>query len=764
MVKQQLLLLFFIFYSLLLSAQIEITGIVKECEYGDPLIGASIYLERPIRGVATDIEGKFYLKIDKQFPVKLHCSYVGYIKKEIQVDSSGVYEFCLDEMVTSETTMFPLSTIIDAPIYIHLPAPFMKIRSKELQRDNDVAITPALNRVSGVYMHSGALNTNRITIRGIGNRSPFATSKIRAYLDDIPLTSGDGETTLEDVDLSLIEQVDVWKGPTASIYGAGLGGMIHLRTGDNFNSYYLSTNTTMGSYGLIRNATNLNFGNKKKNFNLNINYNRTHSDGYRENNTYDREGIALLGKWKANEKNETTLLFNYIDLKAFIPSSLNRDDYENEPRKAAFTWNSVKGFEDGTKTMLGLSHQTKFAKIGDYVFKNKTSLFGQFRNAYESRPFNILEEENRAFGLRTSFDLDLKKWERPLFPMLSIGVEAFNEQYEWQTFVTNGGVQGEALSDNREVRSYINIFGQFYKNITKNISLLAGVNLNSTGYDYKALFDADSIDLSGDYQFDLVASPQLGLSYQVKNNLAFFTTVSHGFSPPSLEETLTPDGAINPEIQPEQGWNFELGSRGRVWDKLTYELTFYSMNIRDLLVAKRVGPDQFVGVNAGKTQHNGMELYADYKFSVRRFHMTFFSTYTYSDYQFVDFEDGDLNYDGNELTGTAPHHFNIGLDINNLDGFYGHLNYNFVDAFPMRDDNSIESDAYQLLNLKVGYKRTLFEKIDLNAFFGIRNVLDEQYASMILINAGSFGGNAPRYYYPGLPRNYYGGIELKYRF
>jgi iron complex outermembrane receptor protein len=35
---------------------------------------------------------------------------------------------------------------------------------------------------------------------------------------------------------------------------------------------------------------------------------------------------------------------------------------------------------------------------------------------------------------------------------------------------------------------------------------------------------------------------------------------------------------------------------------------------------------------------------------------------------------------------------------------------------------------------------------------------------MLLINAGSFGGNKPRYYYPGNPINYYTSLKLKYRF
>jgi len=255
------------------------------------------------------------------------------------------------------------------------------------------------------------------------------------------------------------------------------------------------------------------------------------------------------------------------------------------------------------------------------------------------------------------------------------------------------------------------------------------------------------------------------LNYNIDYNLAFFATVSHGFSPPSFSETLTPDGAINPNIQPEQGWNFEIGSRGKIDDRLTYEITAYTMRIRDLLVAERIGPDQFVGINAGKTRHNGLEVYMDYEIrSLTRWgNFKIFSSYTYSDYKFIDFKDDTADYSGNKLTGTATHNFNIGVDANINFGFYGNINYNYVDAFPMRDDNSIYSDAYQVMNLKLGYKKKfLTGDLELDVSFGIQNLLDEKYASMVLINAGSFGGNAPRYYYPGLPRNYYGAVSLKY--
>jgi iron complex outermembrane receptor protein len=44
---------------------------------------------------------------------------------------------------------------------------------------------------------------------------------------------------------------------------------------------------------------------------------------------------------------------------------------------------------------------------------------------------------------------------------------------------------------------------------------------------------------------------------------------------------------------------------------------------------------------------------------------------------------------------------------------------------------------------------------------GINNVFNQSHASMILINAPSFGGTPPRYYYPGMPRNFYLTLLLK---
>lgn len=755
------LTLLLLFFSIGASAQITISGKVVSAETGQPLYGVNILGKGTADGDITDEEGIFRLKTQAR---SIEISYVGYQPMVIDSLADGSILFIQLQPRAYDATSGTIVTVRAAPIPVELrvPAPLMNIPAEHLQRDDETSIQPALNRVTGLLMHSGSLNTNRITIRGIGNRSPFGTAKIRAYLDEIPLTSGVGETTIEDIDLSLLEEVQVWKGPTASVYGAGLGGMIHLKTKALQNEpSSFSLQSQWGSYGLNRQVAQLTYAPESGKSGWAVNYNRLHSDGYRENNEYDREAFTILGKVTGPADDQFNLIANYTKLKAFIPSSISRDDYLNEPTKAAFTWNQIKGFEDNEKMLLGLGYQHDFLSGTDHELQLNSSVFSTYRTNYESRPFNILRENSFALGAR--FRLDYQHLRRPGSPRLSIGLESFREQYDWQTFETKGGIQDTLLSDNQELRTYYNAFAEAQIELTDQWMLVGGVNLNETHYELSDLFLRNG-DLSGDYSFTPILSPRLGLRYAPNFNLALFATVSHGFSPPTLEETLAPEGGINPEIQPEKGWNFEVGSRGRNLQGFSYELTFFSMHVRDLLVARRTALDQFVGVNAGKTVHNGLELYGQYQLlDTDRYRVDLFAGYTYSDFRFKDFVDGEEDYSGNELTGTAPHVLNAGVDLYpEENGLYGHLNFRYVDAMPLRDDNSIYSESYLVSNIKLGYRRGLGQW-ELDLFGGINNLLDEKYASMFQINAASFGGSAPRYYYPGLPQNFYGGAALRYR-
>ena len=737
----------------------QIRGEVLDISNRSPLPGANILLNDSVASVA-DQDGNFVIDA-KTLPLTLTARYIGYDPVSVEVTERDLIvlielkasNYMLGEVVVSAYE--GKQRIIESPGSIAL------LPQKEMKIDNDIYFIPSLNRVTGIYAHSGTYNTNRITIRGIGSRSLFITSKIRAYYDNIPLTTGDGETTVEDIDPNLIDRMETIKGPSSSLYGAGLGGTLLISSESPSNQErYLKYSITGGSYGYLKNDLSFAYGSNKNR--LGVVLNKIKSDGYRENNQYDRFTGGIHFKSYLSGKTTLNFLSTYIGLDAQIPSSLNRAMYETNPEAAAPNWAAAEGFEDNRKLVSGLGV--------DHIFNENSSLdasvFYTWRDLYERRPFNILEENVNATGTRIKYEYK-NQWNKYKFNLIA-GGEYFIDFYKWQTYENEDNEQGELLSDNKESRENINVFVKTDLQFPFKTFLTIGLNINSTNYDYRSLYASDGSDNSGDYSFGTTLSPRIAVSHPVTPNIFVYGNISHGFSPPSLAETLTPSGSINPDIKPEQGINYELGTKGMVIkNKMFYDIAFFSMHIRDLIVAQRVGEDEFIGINAGKTLNNGLELSVNYDFlpiSVRKAEFTGFITYTLANYTFKDFVQAGNDYSGNELTGVPKNVFNTGLAFRINAGLYGNLNYQFVDEMPMRDDNSVYSEAYQLANFKLGYLKRLSRHFEINIHGILNNIFNEKYASMISVNASSFGGNPPRYYYPGLPRNFFLGAEIRYNF
>ncbi len=450
------------------------------------------------------------------------------------------------------------------------------ISSIDIERGSTIDITPILNRTPGVYMQTGALNTNRITIRGIGSRNLYGTSKIRAYFQDIPLTSGNGETTIEDFELGAISRLEIIKGSGSSIYGAGLGGTIHLIPQSAFlNQSSTESDMSFGSFGLIKGVINVNHGTEKSSFRTV--YSNTHSDGYRDNNEYDRQTFTIDANHFLNRKNDITFLASYVDLKGFIPSSVNEDAYKNNPKAAAFTWAQAKGYENTKRGVFGLSWNHQF----NNTLKQISSVFSSFNDAYEPRPFNILTENTSAIGIRSRILVSAEKlnW--------TFGGELFKDTYKSSTFENlyqdyppgTGSIKGDKLSDLKEKRTYYNIFIETNYNPSEKLMFSFGLNFNETSYHLNDRFSTDgNPDQSGSYKFKGILSPKLGVSYLFNDNISVYSNISHGFSPPTIAETLLPDGLINPDIKPETGWNFEIGTRSTfINNRLQVNMALYQV-------------------------------------------------------------------------------------------------------------------------------------------------------------------------------------------
>ena len=638
------------------------------------------------------------------------------------------------------------------------------LERKDLLQSNQSIITPLLNKVPGVYMMQGGLNTTKINIRGIGARAQYETNRIKLYFNNIPLTTANGTSILHDIDLTTLTDVKVIKGPQASQFGAGLGGVVQLRSKlkeeDRASSELLS-----GSYDLLKQNYSLSTSEDDKS--LQLTYNNLSANGFRENSNYQRESYFLHSEWELSPESKLQFLGQIARLKAFIASSVSRTDLQEDPTQAAFTWNQARGFESYTRGTFGVNYSQQISK----QIEQNTAVFTHFRDAYEPRPFDILEENNLGIGLRhtSTFDFDLFGFTS----QLKVGGEFLRDDYEVGTFENlyeenegRGSVQGRRLSDMSQIRQYIEGFTTLDVNLSNEWKVRLGLATNKTSYQIDDTFSSPDNSQTGDFSYDQIWLPNIVSTYSFSDNQKIIGSISKGFSVPTVEQSLTEEGQFNTDLKPEKGWNYELGYKAKWFDnKLLTELTAYYMNVENLLVARRVAEDQFVGVNAGSTDHPGIEIAVRSNLNVDNWlNIQPFANASFNFYTFDEFVDQENNYSGNELTGVPSRQLSAGIEAQAFKRIHFYFQTNAISEIPVNDENTVYANPYAFSNAKLAYELPLLNLLTARFNVGINNLFNEQYAASVVTNAIGFGGSEPRYFYPGEPRNYFGSVALQVRF
>ncbi len=625
-----------------------------------------------------------------------------------------------------------------------IPAPVNLITQMQLTLGNELTPIEALNQVPGILMHHGTINTNRLTIRGIGSRTPYATNKIKAYFGEIPLTSGDGETTLEDLENPAIKRIEIFKGPSSSLYGAGLAGVILFHPKSVVKNF-AQNQFSVSSFGTIKNT--LSAGVVQNNLNIFALGSALKSDGFRDNNKTNRYNLLINSQYSFSEQSNVQILLKSTDMKAYIPSSLDLTRFQQTPEKAAANWQNIKGYEDYTNGQFGLSFNhltTKNEKIS-------VATFGSFRVAEELRPFNRLKESSNFIGWRAYIQKTIIG-ENSQFTITS-GFEFFREKYNWSTY--SNELSNNILSDNVEKRQYENLFVQLESSFNQRLFLSLGLNGNLTRFDYIDKFFENG-DQSGNHSYKPVLSPRIGINYMILKELSVFGNLSHGFSTPSFEETLLPAGDLNDAIKPESGWNTEIGFRSQILNQLQFSANYFRIYINNLLVARRTGEDAYIGVNAGKSVHPGLET--EIKWNVINSNkipsLTFIGNATFSNYHFSNFVDDGVDYSEKNLPGTTKNTWMIMANFLPSNNMELNLWHRFTGRMAVNDSNSDYSDAFGITNFDIAFEHKI-QKLKFEIKGGVQNIFNIHYASMLAVNAPAFGNTLPRYYYPGNPRNYF---------
>ncbi|MFP8489310.1 TonB-dependent receptor family protein [Gracilimonas sp. Q87] len=640
------------------------------------------------------------------------------------------------------------------------PGAVSNIRAERISGFDESSIVYGLNAVPGVRIEQRAPGSYRVAIRGSSLRAPFGVRNIKIYWNDIPFTEPSGSTPLNLLDVINMQEAEVIKGPAGSIYGAGNGGAI-LFDSRQSNRNVVGAGAMIGSYGLNRYTAFAEQQTDKAN--LRFNYSNQSSDGYREQSFLERQTAELSSRFQLNDKQIIKTSFLYSDLYYGIPGGLTLQQYQEDPSQARpgnpFVLGSVEANAsiDQQAFLAGISHDVE---IND-ILSNLTTLYGTF-SAFEN-PFNLdyKKDSRKTGGGRTRFYLDTEIGD--VRTRFTFGGEYQAANYAARNYENAGGVTGDLnFDDEIKLKSSL-FFVNTEVDLPSEIYLTAGLSYNRLKYRLNRLETNLQDDNTGIAQktFDPEIIPRIGMAKKFFPGMLVHGSISYGFSPPTIEEFRTNEGSIALDLEAEQGTNYELGFRGSFYQsRFSYDITGFIFKLSETIVQQPSDRNSTVIFeNTGATDQYGIEVATSWQVIQNPDQfiegLAWDLSYSYHNFNFVDYQRGGEDYSGNELTGVAPHTLNTSWKVNTALGSYLNLNYNFTDEIPLNDANTVYSKAYHLLQSKIGYRLELFSDFNLDAFFGIDNLLNEKYSLGNDLNA--FGD---RFYQPAAPRNWFAGVKL----
>lgn len=634
--------------------------------------------------------------------------------------------------------------LLDVPVSVGF------IDESVFERFNNASLLPAINTLPGVRMEERSPGSYRLSIRGSTLRSPFGLRNIKVYWNNLPLTDPGGNTYINLLDLGSMQNAEIIKGPGGSLYGAGTGGVVLMQSevaGEEGLATHFSV--TGGSFGALRYT--LETQSIQENSEIELRYAHQGSDGYRQQTRMARDVVQAFGRFRPDSGREIEMNLFYADLMYQTPGGLTLEQFKADPKQARPPAGPSPGAVEQNAAVFNKTFYAGFSQQYQWNprWSNTTGVYGTFSQFDNSAIRNYERRSEMSFGGRTDTKYVFKGGK------FDFGGE-YQHGFSPISIYDNDLGQSGLMQNNDEVVSTSALaFAQIEFFLPRDFFLTLGGSINFVSVHYERLSDVPLFQK--DKNFDPVFSPRIALLKKLNEHISVHTSISKGFSPPTVAELFPSTATFNDEINPEEGTNFEVGFRGTLFSNaLQFDLVGYNFRLDETIVVRRTDDDADYFVNAGKTDQKGLELSLSWNLNRDNHFVTLLPWLSYSlnHYRFSEYIQDVNDYSGNKLTGVAPNILVAGLDLIMQNGLYANLSYTFTDSIPLDDANSEFSDPYSLLGAKVGYNFRAGGNFPLTVFAGVDNLLDESYSLGHDLNA--FGG---RYYNPALPINFYVGIR-----
>lgn len=647
-------------------------------------------------------------------------------------------------------------TLAETPVAIGF------IERKDMDRYTPHTMVPAINTVPGVRMEERSPGSYRLNIRGSLLRSPFGVRNIKIYWNDMPFTDAGGNTYINLVDPGSIGSIEILKGPGGSLYGANTGGVVVLHSDELPTSlnkdHKFRVQLNGGSYGTLGQTAQWKY--TGSGFSSSITQSHQQSDGYRVNSKLRRDVLQWNGGSQLSKNNKLEWIALYSDIYYQTPGGLTLAQMEQNPRQARPATAVVPGAVEQKAAIYNKTIYTGSSVTHEFNSKwsNITSAAYSFTNFKNPFITNFERRKENNLSLRSKFIYATYKNEQDI--RLIGGVE-----WQWgnasiNNFGNRQGTQDTVQSkDKLEVRQWFP-FVQAEWQLKKRLLVQAGASTNAYQYKYRTLTGADQSKKTK--TFDQQFLPRIAVLYPLKKYLSVYTSVSKGYSPATLAEIRASDANINTSLQPEFGWNYEVGARFNSANKIfELDISAYYFKLQQAIVRRNNSAGEEYFVNAGGTDQKGLELRGAWSLVDSRngfFTLVkLWSALTLNDYHFTNYITGTANHSNNKLTGVPAQVSVTGVDVHTRKNIYLFASLNHTAKLPLNDGNTAFAGAYDLLQAKLGWKHRISPSFSLDVYAGIDNALNEQYSLGNDINAI---GN--RYFNPSPIKNYFGGIVVEF--
>lgn len=617
-----------------------------------------------------------------------------------------------------------------------VPCAAAVIGKREIENSNAKNIPQLLKSAVGIYAYdaSGVGTGGKVDMRGFyGGMSSYQL----VLLDGIPQNKGKDKLVDWDlISLDNIERVEIIRGPVSALYGDNaMSGVINIITKKPTADAEAQISASYGSYHTQDYKISIAGPFKKAAYDFGLSTKTT--DGFRRHGDYENTGVNLKMDYFSDEEQDLDLSLDYVEKEngaypwAITEAQINQDrrharpgtendKSENKKSDASLTYN--RNFTDASKAS------------GTFYYRDENGESFYTSGAAANSTKEQLENEN-AYGLLLRFNAETEIFKKK--HSFAAGVDMEKENFDYEEYSAPYQLRGRLVSDyevNREkaapyMRDEIEIF--------EPLKFITGMRHDWINFDFSDYKNQSASKERGMTKWTCSS----GIIYSYKENSSLYANYGQAFRTPTIGQMWTYGSFSNPDLNPEEAVNYEMGARHCFKEYLKTDVSLYWMNL-DSEIWYDAAERKYK--NCGETSHKGIEAALDYKIIKN---LNGFLNYAYTR---AKNENGD--FDGKYLTNIPLHKGSLGLEFGTDFGLKTNFAVTSAGSSYMDSTNDNKLGSYTTVDTKIIYERKWW-----SAFLAVDNLLDKKYNVYGYVDSGGV-----RYFNPAPPRTYTVGMKMKF--